>query len=246
MADGQPSISVNPEDSGGYRRGGAKRRRPAGEGSRKGMLGVNLMLTILVAGLMVAGWFIANQHQLLLAEQKKLVGASDRIVQLEDRLRVTDEAMTDVGQDTGEKLNFWESEIRKLWAVTNDRNKVWIKNNEKMLAVHQKLLAELQASNKDMKSKVDGVGAAFAKQEAVVDQLASIEIQMQQLMNQRDLVDKMNATRQSVASLDKGLAIRVVENEQAITAIDAYRIQLNTRLTELERQLNALSGAPRF
>ena len=53
---------------------------------------VQFVMAILVAGLMVAGWFIANQHQLLQDEQAALESASARIAVLEDRLRVTDEA----------------------------------------------------------------------------------------------------------------------------------------------------------
>ena len=44
---------------------------------------------------------MANQHQLLVTEQEALASAESRIQVLEDRLRVTDAAMTDAGQDTG-------------------------------------------------------------------------------------------------------------------------------------------------
>ena len=115
------------------------------------MIGLNLMLAVLVAGLVVAGWFIANQHQLLVEEAQALEDAKGRIAVLEDRLRVTDEALTETGQTTNEQINFWESEIRKLWGVTNDRNKKWIKENEAALAKLSKSLTALELADKEVK-----------------------------------------------------------------------------------------------
>ena len=143
-------LSVGPEDSTGYRRpGGGRRRGPAGEKAPR-MIGINLILAVLVAGLVMAGWFIANQHQLLIEEQQAVSSAEGRLKVLEDRLRVTDEAMTDAGANTEEKLGYWESEIRKLWAVSNERNKKWIKDNEQAIDKLSKSVTTLANSNREM------------------------------------------------------------------------------------------------
>lgn len=235
------SISTSPDDASGYRRGAAGQRRRGGSGGAR-LIGMNLILAVLVAGLVVAGWFIANQHQQLIEQQRLMGTAEDRLVVLEDRLRVTDEAMTESGQDTQEKIGFWESEIRKLWAVTNERNKTWIKDNEANLGKVRKSMEALQVTSRDLSSAVGRHDTAFAQQSAIIDQLASVDLQLQQMVSiQRDLADKVNASRQSVASLQSGLANRVEENEQAVAAIDAYRLQLNTRLADIERRLNSLT-----
>ncbi|MBH79332.1 MAG: hypothetical protein CMQ49_02330 [Gammaproteobacteria bacterium] len=239
MAD-KPSISANPDDAGGYRRGGQRRR--AGGGAPR-MIGINLIMAVLMAGLMVAGWFIANQHQLLEQAQVDREQAAERIAVLEDRLRVTDEAMTETGQDTQQKLGFWESEVRKLWAVANERNRKWIKDNERNIDKLQKSASAIDASLRDLNSAVSRHDAAFAQQQAIIDQLASVDLQMQQLVNiQRDLTDKVNAAQQTMAGLQSGLSGRVTENEQAVVAIDAYRLQLNSRLAALERRMDGLSA----
>ena len=238
------SISTSPDDAGGYRRGGqGTRRRSAAAGGPR-LIGMNLILAVLVAGLVVAGWFIANQHQLLVDEQHALSRAEDRLVVLEDRLRVTDETMTESGQDTEEKIGFWETEIRKLWAITNERNRKWIKDNEVNLAKARKSLEGLQVSNRDLSSTVGRHDTAFAQQSAIIDQLASVDLQLQQMVSaQRDLVDKVNVSQQTVAGLQSGLVKRVKDNEQAVAAIDAYRLQLNTRLADIERRLNSLASS---
>ena len=241
MAQGQKNIAANPDDAGGYRRATGKSRKRGGAGDGSRMLGTNLIMAVLVAGLVVAGWFIANQHQMLKSEQAALAAASDRISVLEDRLRVTDEAMTETGQDTQEQLGFWESEIRKLWAVSNERNRKWIKTNEAGVGQVKKSLAAVETSVRDLNSAVGRHDTAFAQQQAIIDQLASVELQLQQMVNsQRDLVDQVNESRQSVASLQSGLAGRVADNEQAVAAIDAYRLQLNNRIAAVERRLDNL------
>lgn len=250
MAERSPqnsSLSANPDDSAGHRRGsktgGSSRRRASPSGGGR-MVGINLILAVLVAGLVVAGWFIANQHQLLTDEKKALDAAESRIALLEDRLRMTDETLIDSEKDTEEQIGFWESEIRKLWAVTNERNRKWIKDNEAAVAKLGKTLAALETSNRELGSAVGRHEAAFKQQQAIIDQLTSMEISIQQLANtQRAVVDKVNSASQSVAALNSGLASRVRENEQAVAAIDAYRIQVNTRLANIERKLDGPGGA---
>ncbi|MEM8765811.1 MAG: hypothetical protein AAGE43_00075 [Pseudomonadota bacterium] len=256
MADRPPktqtspsSLYANPDDTSGYRRGarsgGARRRSTSSQSGGSRMIGINLILAVLVAGLVIAGWFIANQHQLLTAEKQALDAAENRIALLEDRLRMTDESLVDSEKDTEEQIGFWESEIRKLWAVSNERNRKWIKDNEAALSKLTKTLTAIETSNRDLGTAVGRHEAAFKQQQAIIDQLTSMEISIQQLANtQRDIVDKVNSASQSVAALNSGLAGRVTENEQAVAAIDAYRVQVNNRLANIERRLENLgSGA---
>jgi DNA repair exonuclease SbcCD ATPase subunit len=248
MADrpGKGAISTSPDDSAGRRRTpGPSRRRGGGEGGGGGSrIFGNTILAILIGGLVVAGWFIAEQYQQLQAESDALADAQSRLRVLEDRLRVTDEALTERGQATSEQINFWESEIRKLWAVTNDRNKKWIEENQQAIVALNKSLTGLQATSRETQSTLGRHESAFARQQEVVDELNNIQMQLQQVSrSQRDLVDRVNAAQQTVAQLQSGLANRVKENEQAIAAIDAYRLQLNSRLADIERRIANLAGS---
>lgn len=240
------AISTSPDEFAGRRRGatpGPRRRGGGGEGGGSRLAG-NLGLAVLTAGLMVAGWFIAEQYQRLQDSDRSLTDARTRIEVLEDRLRTTDEALTETGANTSEQINFWESEIRKLWAVTNDRNKKWIEDNQKAIAALQQSLAGLEATDRDIRSTLGRHESAFARQQDVIDKITSMEVQLQQIVrSQRDLVDRANAAQQSVASLQSGLANRVKENEDAVKAIDAYRLQLNSRLADLERRISNLTGS---
>ncbi len=237
------SISTAPDDARRRPTSGG-RPRPSGSSSGGGggrSIAINLVVAALVAGLGVAGWFIANQHQLLIEEQRKAAEADGRLHALEERLRMTDQVMSETEAETDEEINFWESEVRKLWAVTNERNKKWIQDNQKLLQTQKNAIASLQSSDRTLKSAVDRHDKAFNQQQALIDQLASIELQLQQVLRgQRDLVDRVNAATQTAAAQNS----RVAENEQAIAAIDAYRVQVNTRLSSIESQLRTLAARP--
>lgn len=240
------SISTSPDDSAAGRRRGAgtSRRRGGGDGGGGRLLG-NLVLAVLIAGLAVAGWFIAEQYQRLQNEADSIADARSRLGVLEDRLRTTDEALTESGESTSGKIDFWESEIRKLWAVTNERNKKWIEDNQKAIAVLQKTLAGVEATNREIQGTLGRHESSFKRQQEVIDQITSVQIQLQQISrSQRDLVERVNAAQQSVAQMQSGLVNRVKENEQAVAAIDAYRLQLNSRLADIERRIANLSGSP--
>ena len=240
--DADQSLSTEP---GGYRRSGCGRRpqrsRPT-EGGRSVFL--NAVMVVLVGGLVAAGWFIANQQQALIAEQARLTDANNRLQRLEQRLSATDTALSQGGEDTQEQLSLWESEIRKLWAVANERNKGWIKDNQKAVKGLDKSVTGLQSTARDLKAATARHEEAFSQQTALIDQLTSIEIQLQQLVRaQQDLVDKVNTTSQSVAKLRANLDTQVEENTEAIAAIDAYRIATNSRFRDLEQRLDDLRRA---
>ena len=208
------------------------------------MIGTNLLMVLLIAGLVLAGWFIANQPQMMADDQARLANANERLERLEKRLIATDSALSQEGQDTQEQIGFWESEIRKLWAVSNERNRKWIKDNERGVTAIQKTLNGIEATNRDLKAAVDRHENAFSQQQTMIDQLTSLELQIQQIVRgQRDLVDKVNAATQSVASLRASMSAKVDDNSEAIQSIDAYRVAVNSRLSEIERRLNAMGAA---
>ena len=237
-----PTLSTG--GGGGYQRGkgGRSPRRGSGDGGGRS-LGMNFMVALLIAGLVIAGWFIANQQQQLAAEQRKQADAEQRLEALENRLRATDESMVMEGQDTKQAIGLWESEIRKLWAVSNERNKKWIKDNQTAVANISKTINGIESTSRNLRAAVDRHESAFDQQQALIDQLASLELQMQQLVRgQRDLVDKVNVASQGVATLRANLVDKVDDNSEAIAAIDAYRVAVNSRLADMERRLNTLGG----
>jgi chromosome segregation ATPase len=237
-ANSAPKIAADPNDVAGYRRPGG---RPRGEGSGSGR-GMNALLVVLIAGLAGAGWFIATQHQQLAKAEASLTQADRRLAVLEERLQVTDQVMSESGSEVQNKLGQWESEIRKL-SEANKRDRQMLTDDQTKLKEHDGSIEGMQTAIKDLKSSDSRQEQALAQQAAIAQQLASVDQQVKQLVaQQRQLTDQVNAARQSVSGLETGLTKRVAASEKAIEAIDAYRLQLNSRLVELQTRVDSVAS----
>lgn len=236
-----PKIAANPNDVSGYRRGGGKSRgESAGGGSGMGM---NLLVMVLVIGLAAAGWFIVTQHLQLTKAEATLAQADHRLAVLEERSQVTDQVMTESGTEVQNKLGKWETEVRKLWDVSK-RDKQMIVENEGKLKAQDAAIDGIQTSLKELNSSTARHEQALTQQTAIAQQLAAVDQQVKQLVaQQRQLTDQVNAVRQSISGLETGLTRRVVNNEKDIETINAYRLQLNSRLVELQTRIDGLSSA---
>lgn len=221
---------------------GASSRRPA---RRDGSgMGTTVMMALMVAGLSGAGWFIVNQQQMLLAERERVDDAGKRLSVLEQRLAATDDAMSQEGQDTKQQINLWESEIRKLWAIANERNRDWIKDNQERIKSISASLNGIRASNRDLQAATGRHEEALKVQQQLIDQVTSLELQLQQMLrSQRELVDTANLAARNVATIQGELSPRVAENAEAVLAFDSYRIATNRRLVSLERELVRLQNS---
>ncbi len=229
---------ISTETDGGYRRGGSRRPTSSAGGISFGPF----FLVVLFAALAAVGWFVFVQQEKLAEEKQRGDEANQRLLVLEDRLSATDNAMLQEGQDTKQQIGFWEDEIRKLWSISNERNRNWIKENERGIKKIQATIDGLVASSRDVQAAVDRHESAFDQQQGIIDQLASLELQLQQIVrSQRDLVDKVNKVNVSFSKIKGDLSGKVTDNVEAIESIDAYRVLVNSRLRELEQRLNLLA-----
>ena len=147
---------------------------------------------------------------------------------LEQRLAATDDAMSQEGQDTKQQINLWESEIRKLWAIANERNRDWIKDNQERIKSISASLNGIRASNRDLQAATGRHEEALKVQQQLIDQVTSLELQLQQMLrSQRELVDTANLCAQCRNNEN---CRRVAENAEAVLAFDSYRIATNRRL----------------
>ncbi|MCR9277530.1 MAG: hypothetical protein NXH85_06110 [Pseudomonadaceae bacterium] len=229
------TISAEPDDAAGYRKrsgGGGGSTGSSGGGGRSFVS--NIFMVLIIAALAVAGWFIANQHEQLSASDAALENANQRLLLLEDRLKATDEVFSEVGQETTKEIDYWESEVRKLWDVTNKRNKAWIEENQRGLKSVTASIATIKSDVAELGPGLERALDAASKQQAILDQLTALEKQI------RQIADNSAAAKQGVNSLTS----RVTESEQGLAAFDAFRLQLNRRLSDLERRLDELAASP--
>ena len=228
-----PAIAADPG-----RAARRSRRAPSGGGAAV----ANALVTVALIGLAAGGWFVFEQHERLLDSHRELSSAQTRIAALEDRLRLTDETLTEAGADTNEQLSFWETEIRKVWDIANKRNRGWIETNRDNVGKLTANLGRVEETLNQLQSAATRLEAAIGQQQEVADRVTAVDMQLQRLVQQqRDLVDKVNAASQIANSLKAGLERRVAENEEAIAAFDAQRRELQAAMLDLRSQVGGAS-----
>lgn len=209
--------------------------------SRSSAAGVvtNLVLALLIAGLTACGWFIATQNDALVEARLERDEAVARLERIERRLSLTDEALSQTDAETQDQLAYWESEIRKLWDVSNKRNRGWIETNQAELAELQTTLENQNRTLGEVRAQATDLRRAIGTQDAILEQLTLLDRRAADLLRQqRTLTDSVNSLEQTTAALGR----RVDDNEDAVAAIDAFRRDTNGRLTRLQERLGGSSS----
>ena len=213
-----PAVSNSSTPSGGKPPGYVQSRSRSGS-----QVLLHVLLILALASVAAIGWFVWTLHEQLSTATATLDDASNKIVVLESNLARTQGSLSEEGEDTDAALALWESETRKLWDIANKRNKDWIEDNRANVASNAIAIS-------DLKSQLD------SDTDDLVNSLARQTRQLQ------DLTDKLNLSVQQNSSFRQQIQQRVLENEEAIRAIDTSRIQNNNRLLDLDRRVRSLEA----
>ncbi|MDE0190019.1 MAG: hypothetical protein OXQ90_01560 [Gammaproteobacteria bacterium] len=230
-----PTIAADPERAGRPRPGRSRSR-----GGSSSLLFVNAVLVVLVAALLGAGWFIFEQHKRLVQAETLLADASNRIESLEDRLRMTDQLMSDSDTDLLAKLDEHFGQIDLLWGNYR-KHRDGIRALEAKDKTFQTAVSRAEGSIKSVQGKVSALETAVAKQRDVATRVTELDIQLQDSIKQmRNVVDRANSAYQMASRLEASLGADVTKLKSDITAIDAHRAQVNADIADLKRQVNDL------
>ena len=222
------------------REGARASSRSRGRGRSGGTnAAVSAILTMLCVALAAGGWFLFTQQRELRESNRQLADAIGRIVALEERLRMTDETLSESDAATDDKLSFWETEIRKVWDLANKRNKGWIEENRANVKKAANAVASAEASIRTLQNTVSRLDTSAKRQQEVADLATALDIRLQRVQQtQRDLADKVNLA----TSQENDLTSRVRENEENIAAINASRTTVSRGLTELRSAMADLEA----
>lgn len=184
---------------------------------------LHVLLIFALAAVAGMSWFLWTMYGELDRTAASLAIANDKIAILESNLSRTQGTLSETDEDTTAALSLWESEIRKLWDIANKRNKDWIEDNradiQRNAALHGDLTAKVEADVGDL-----------------VNSVAQLRRQ------QQDLTDTVNLSVQQNASFRAQIEQRVIDNEEAIRAIDTSRLQNNNRLLDIDRRVRTLES----
>jgi chromosome segregation ATPase len=231
-----------------------------------GMLRQLLLIGMLLGlGATCAFLYFQNQQQLGLNQQLQ-----NRLTTVESQLGLSAPANTAGGETLGSKVKSLDDnlktandEIRKLWAVTNDKNIKLLENHTAQLTSQDKTLTTLQSTVTEMKKSVAMVektageanrqaiesNKAISSTGPVIAEMRTSLGALQQRIAQGDPAAREASQQAAIAQeqaeeLQKkldGLSKRVTDHDDAIKSIDTFRRSVNSDLGKL-KQPNTNSG----
>ena len=192
-----------------------KKRNIGGSSS----LFIALLGLINLGGLVILGlWFFNTSGY----QQETGQSFIERISSLEEEISSIKTVNKESIDSLEEQTKFINKEIRKLWDLSNKRNRKSIDSLTNQLTELQESFEELFKSNNSILAKQRARGIEIAKLEKV----------------QNDFKLKLTSLNTLSESADINEKIR--SQEEAIAAFDSYRKQVNRALLELEEKLNEL------
>jgi len=219
---------------------------------------VLLVLMLCVISAAAGGsWYVWQQlsdMQRLLDNSTKAIGASGALLNdLESAVSTQHQSLTSEGGKRSQELKAINNEIRKLWDISNKRNKSNIKANKANVAAltqtvdkYKKQLTTLTQSIKGRDTTIDSIEQRLMKSTSASDLLADsfsqFKVAMDVFQNENQhLKKKIFEQGQRIDTIKLGgLSQQLADVEESIVAIDAHRRQLNGRLDQLNKEVQAL------
>jgi len=149
-----------------------------------------------------------------------------RLLILEEQLQLADSTSTESLSDINAQLQFLDKEIRKLWDLSNKRNKVKIAELNEDIEKQTNALKELAATQTNDQKNINAIQQESQKLSILVDELS------------RSNKDNLN-TQNKIAELSRSILLL----EETVQAFDVYRKQNNELLQELQIQLASKTPA---
>ena len=196
-----------------------RRARKTGGG---GFLFSSLVLILNSIGLIILFlWFFntsGNQQQ---AGQNFV----ERIGVLEERLAQKDQQIKILSEEVEADLKFVNKEIRKLWDLSNKRNR--------------KNISENLNSIENLNEKIESIDK---KDEVLSAQQRALTLELARIKNIQDNIniqlDDFDDSAPNETASDK-----LADIQESIDSFNAYRVQVNQSLLNLREQLNNLELA---
>ncbi len=144
-----------------------------------------------------------------------------RLINLEEEFQLADEVSTGFLTDTGAQLQFLDKEIKKLWDLSNKRNKV---NISKIFVE----LDGLKKQNQELNKTIKGLKDDFKELSSELDSLEGI-------------TNKLNVESEEYKALAlqiNTLQRRLLLLDETIEAFDNYRKQTNQSILDIQASLN--------
>lgn len=146
----------------------------------------------------------------------KIKTNEDRLAVIEEQMNIADEVNNDSLTDISSSIQFLDKEVRKLWDLSNKRNKV---NISKLLASTAEIEASITQINESLdkyKTDLSSNTKKINKLEPSLSNINDIKLTLKTIETQLILVD------------------------DSVQALNNYKKQLNQSILEIQTEISAL------
>ena len=150
-----------------------------------------------------------------------------RLIQLEEEFQLADEVSTEFLTDTGAQLQFLDKEIKKLWDLSNKRNKVNI----------QKIFTELEAIKKQNSAVTQSLNQLRASSVNASKELKELN----------DIIRRLNVESEEFKAIAQQINVlqrRLLVIDETIQAFDNFRRQTNQSIVDIQTLINESKNSP--
>ena len=165
-------------------------------------------------------------NQLSSANDYNITGYEERISLLEEQLSIVDSVNTDSMTGIASQLQFLDKEIRKLWDLSNKRNKVKIQETETVVIDLKNRFQILQNTAVELEKLANLNGASIQNQSKRVQTIESSNKSLPQL-------------RKDIQSLNTDILLM----EESLQAFNNYRKQNNAVILQLQNEIRLLNSS---
>ena len=149
-----------------------------------------------------------------------------RLAILEEQLQLADSTSTEFLSDINTQLQFLDKEIRKLWDLSNKRNKANISKLTLDMSKQSKLLKDIAITQTNDQKNIQKIDEHLKKLDQTVKKLTQL--------NQSN-----SSTEAKFLELNRSLLLL----EETVQAFDSYRKQNNELMQDLQLQVSSINTA---
>ena len=148
--------------------------------------------------------------------EAKIKTNEDRLAIIEEQMNIADEVNNDSLTDISSSIQFLDKEVRKLWDLSNKRNKV---NISKLLASTTKIETSIAEINESLdRYKID---------------LAANTKKINELQPSLSNIDDIKLTLKTIET-------QLILVDDSVQALNNYKKQLNQSILEIQTEISAM------
>jgi len=172
-----------------------------------------LYVLLFMSMLSLAIW----QNYISKSISSKIISSEDRLAIIEEQMNIADEINNDSLTDISSSIQFLDKEIRKLWDLSNKRNKVNI--------------SKLTASNNDLGKSIEDINQLLLEYKKNIDANTSF-------------IDENSASLLELKSMKiklKSLETQLMLLDDSFQALNNYKKQLNQSILEIQTEISIMN-----